>query len=58
MSREPDGPIDLVTGATGMLGSHIAESLVARGRRVRASSGPGATPGSSEAWASRSSRAT
>jgi nucleoside-diphosphate-sugar epimerase len=27
---------DLVTGATGMLGSHIAERLVARGRRVRA----------------------
>jgi nucleoside-diphosphate-sugar epimerase len=29
-------PIDLVTGATGLLGSHIAERLVARGRRVRA----------------------
>src|SRR4051812_18806645 len=29
-------PLDLVTGATGMLGSHIAEGLVARGRRVRA----------------------
>ena len=29
-------PLDLVTGATGMLGSHIAERLVARGRRVRA----------------------
>jgi nucleoside-diphosphate-sugar epimerase len=27
---------DLVTGATGMLGSHIAERLVAQGRRVRA----------------------
>jgi nucleoside-diphosphate-sugar epimerase len=27
---------DLVTGATGMLGSHIAEHLVASGRRVRA----------------------
>ncbi len=27
---------DLVTGATGLLGSHIAERLVARGRRVRA----------------------
>ncbi len=27
---------DLVTGATGMLGSHIAERLVASGRRVRA----------------------
>ncbi len=27
---------DLVTGATGMLGSHIAERLAAQGRRVRA----------------------
>jgi 2-alkyl-3-oxoalkanoate reductase len=27
---------DLVTGATGMLGSHIAERLIAQGRRVRA----------------------
>jgi 2-alkyl-3-oxoalkanoate reductase len=27
---------DLVTGASGLLGSHIAERLVARGRRVRA----------------------
>jgi nucleoside-diphosphate-sugar epimerase len=27
---------DLVTGATGMLGSHIAERLVAQGRKVRA----------------------
>src|SRR3954465_16031090 len=27
---------DLVTGATGMLGSHLAERLIARGRRVRA----------------------
>ena len=41
MSREPDGPYDLVTGATGMLGSHIAEKLVARGRRVRALVRPG-----------------
>jgi nucleoside-diphosphate-sugar epimerase len=30
------GECDLVTGATGLLGSHIAERLVARGRRVRA----------------------
>jgi nucleoside-diphosphate-sugar epimerase len=30
------GPILLVTGATGLLGSHIAERLVARGDRVRA----------------------
>ncbi|MGE3821990.1 MAG: NAD-dependent epimerase/dehydratase family protein, partial [Isosphaeraceae bacterium] len=31
-----DTPCDLVTGATGMLGSHIAERLVGGGRRVRA----------------------
>jgi nucleoside-diphosphate-sugar epimerase len=36
MSGGSDGSLDLVTGATGMLGSHIAERLVARGRRVRA----------------------
>ena len=30
------GAFDLVTGASGMLGSHIAERLVARGRAVRA----------------------
>jgi nucleoside-diphosphate-sugar epimerase len=36
MTAQPDTPLDLVTGATGMLGSHIAERLVARGRRVRA----------------------
>ncbi len=36
MSRAPDGTFDLVTGATGLLGSHIAERLVARGRRVQA----------------------
>jgi nucleoside-diphosphate-sugar epimerase len=34
-------PCDLVTGATGMLGSHIAERLVAQGRRVRALVRPG-----------------
>jgi nucleoside-diphosphate-sugar epimerase len=34
-------PRDLVTGATGMLGSHIAERLVAQGRRVRALVRPG-----------------
>jgi 2-alkyl-3-oxoalkanoate reductase len=32
----PQPGADLVTGATGLLGSHIAEKLVARGRRVRA----------------------
>ncbi len=41
MSHSPDGPYDLVTGATGMLGSHIAERLVARGRAVRALVRPG-----------------
>ena len=30
------GMTDLVTGATGLLGSHIAERLTAKGRRVRA----------------------
>ncbi|MCA1686805.1 MAG: NAD-dependent epimerase/dehydratase family protein, partial [Planctomycetia bacterium] len=41
MFRAADGSIDLVTGATGMLGSHIAEKLVARGREVRALVRPG-----------------
>ena len=41
MSVPSDAPLDLVTGATGMLGSHIAEKLVARGRRVRAIVRPG-----------------
>jgi nucleoside-diphosphate-sugar epimerase len=41
MSRDHDRPHDLVTGATGMLGSHIAEKLVARGRNVRALVRPG-----------------
>jgi 2-alkyl-3-oxoalkanoate reductase len=36
MNGVSDRSCDLVTGATGMLGSHIAERLVARGRRVRA----------------------
>ena len=35
MTLPTDAPIDLVTGATGMLGSHIAERLVGTGRRVR-----------------------
>lgn len=34
--------LDLVTGGTGLLGSHIAERLVAQGRRVRALVRPGA----------------
>ena len=41
MSGSCDAPNDLVTGATGMLGSHIAERLVSRGRRVRALVRPG-----------------
>jgi nucleoside-diphosphate-sugar epimerase len=36
MGGSLESAVDLVTGATGMLGSHIAERLVARGRRVRA----------------------
>ncbi len=38
----PDCPPCLVTGATGLLGSHIAERLLARGRPVRALVRPGA----------------
>jgi nucleoside-diphosphate-sugar epimerase len=34
------GKLNLVTGATGLLGSHIAEKLVARGERVRALARP------------------
>jgi nucleoside-diphosphate-sugar epimerase len=30
------GKLNVITGATGLLGSHIAEALVARGERVRA----------------------
>jgi nucleoside-diphosphate-sugar epimerase len=36
MSQRALDGFDLVTGATGMLGSHIAERLIARGRQVRA----------------------
>jgi nucleoside-diphosphate-sugar epimerase len=36
MNETDDRPLDLVTGATGMLGSHVVERLVAQGRRVRA----------------------
>ena len=40
---EADPPV-LVTGATGLLGSHIVEQLVGQGRRVRALvRAPGAT---------------
>ncbi len=33
--------LNVVTGATGLLGSHVAEALVARGERVRALARPG-----------------
>lgn len=36
----PDGPLVALTGATGFLGSHIADALLARGWRVRASLRP------------------
>jgi nucleoside-diphosphate-sugar epimerase len=36
MHESAAGPSNLVTGATGLLGSHIAEQLVARGEQVRA----------------------
>src|SRR5205085_32837 len=39
--RAPVTACDLVTGGTGMLGSHIAERLIAQGRRVRALVRPG-----------------
>lgn len=37
----PLGGICLVTGATGLLGSHVAEQLVRRGEKVRALARPG-----------------
>jgi 2-alkyl-3-oxoalkanoate reductase len=36
VSIAPEAGWDLVTGATGMLGSHIAEKLITRGGKVRA----------------------
>ena len=36
-SRVPHGPVIALTGATGFLGSHIADTLLDRGYRVRAS---------------------
>ena len=36
MLPSSNAPLDLITGGTGMLGSHIAERLVSRGHRVRA----------------------
>ncbi len=41
MSTGPHAATNLITGATGMLGSHVAEKLVARGERVRALVRPG-----------------
>src|SRR3954469_14021987 len=41
MSSAASGSRVLVTGATGLLGSHIVERLVARGDRVRALVRPG-----------------
>ena len=35
--------LSLISGATGLLGSHIAEQLRERGERVRGSSGQAAT---------------
>ena len=36
LTNNADNTLSLVTGATGLLGSHIVEQLVKRGRRVRA----------------------
>ena len=44
MVNPPDDAITLVTGATGLLGSHITERLRADGRRVRALVRPGSDP--------------
>lgn len=41
MGAQAGGAVDLVTGATGMLGSHIAERLLNRDGRVRALVRPG-----------------
>ena len=41
MSIGPETGLDLVTGATGLLGSHIAEKLMAQGGKVRALVRPG-----------------
>ncbi|MCP4249870.1 MAG: NAD-dependent epimerase/dehydratase family protein [bacterium] len=42
MDDRPDNALNLVTGGTGLLGSHIVEQLVRRGRPVRALVRPGA----------------
>ena len=36
-NADPDRPLVALTGATGFLGSHIADALLAGGYRVRAS---------------------
>ena len=41
MSSATNGDKVLVTGATGLLGSHLAERLTAQGDRVRALGSPG-----------------
>jgi 2-alkyl-3-oxoalkanoate reductase len=41
MSSATDGAMALVTGATGLLGSHLAERLIAQGDKVRALVRPG-----------------
>jgi nucleoside-diphosphate-sugar epimerase len=43
MLSPSDSSSDLVTGATGMLGSHLAERLIAKGRKVRAIVRPGSS---------------
>ena len=44
-TSRPQSALNLVTGATGMLGSHIAEKLTARGDSVRALVRPGSRTG-------------
>lgn len=45
MSGDSDRPVNLITGATGLLGSHIAEQLHRRERCVRALVRPGSNAG-------------
>jgi len=42
VTEPTDSSLNLITGGTGLLGSHIVEQLVRRGRRVRALVRPGA----------------
>ena len=58
-NKAASGRRALVTGATGLLGSHLAERLAARGDpRPWPSFGRGAEPSSSSRLASRSSAET